>query len=55
VAAALSELGVALGEPIDREEFTALFDGQMAAVEVKGWAKSALRTTTGRWLATYCA
>ena len=41
VADALLELGVALGEPAAQEEFTALHDGVVAAVEVKGNSKSA--------------
>jgi hypothetical protein len=41
VAEGLSELGVALSEPIGNEEFLALHDGALAAVEVKGNTKSA--------------
>ncbi|MGA2501460.1 MAG: hypothetical protein ABSH20_27275 [Tepidisphaeraceae bacterium] len=41
VAGALRELGVELGAAVGREEFTATFDGQLAAVEVKGNSKSA--------------
>lgn len=41
VAEALSELGVALSEPIGNEEYLALHDGVLAAVEVKGNSKSA--------------
>jgi hypothetical protein len=41
VAEALSELGVALAEPIGNEEYLALHDGVLTAVEVKGNTKSA--------------
>jgi hypothetical protein len=41
VAEALSELGVALSEPMGNEEYLALHDGVLAAMEVKGNSKSA--------------
>jgi hypothetical protein len=41
VADALGELGIALAEPIGNEEYLALHEGVLAAVEAKGNSKSA--------------